>query len=360
MECDQCGARRPRTGPCPNCGAPPPGTYSSMRGWRGQGGKSAPRGSSGANWGQQGGYDQWGESYDDRPVGRSGGRNARRGQQYEDVDLERALVPTGNEMLPMQQGAGLPALPGMPTTDEEERALGIRRPAYIPATLGKRKRRLGSFRVLSGVLSVLLVCIASCGVATVFGRDRITNFIAPPIRKSLTPPTIDYSKVPGTPAATPGPRADVVKSAVTSKAVDTNFNPVDPTTQFLTGSTVYVALQVRNAPQDSKHVITVLWYVNGVFTTIRSKRDNVDPNNPNHYLSDMNASLGLQYPQPCVGEARVYWDLPDSAKTEQEIAPFLAQRLFFAVRDPAPTPVPTKQAPATTPAAASPTAPPKQ
>ena len=36
MECDQCGARRPRSGPCPECGAPAPGTYSSMRQWRDQ------------------------------------------------------------------------------------------------------------------------------------------------------------------------------------------------------------------------------------------------------------------------------------------------------------------------------------
>ena len=73
-------------------------------------------------------------------------------------------------MLPMDpngpgMGAGVPALPGMPQTDEEERAIGIRRPVYIPATGEKRKKKLGTWRVVSGVVSVMLICVASCGGA---------------------------------------------------------------------------------------------------------------------------------------------------------------------------------------------------
>ena len=197
MLCDQCGSERPRSGLCPECGAPPPGTYSSMRDWKGRGGPgesdrrsrggsggseqlpwradtSGRRGRSGGRWGGSG--DNWqDDGYDEPPASRrSNRRNRRPADGYDEVDLDRALVPARNEMMaPMEGGAGLPALPGFPQTDEEERMLGIRRPAFIPATSEKRKKRLSSWRVISGVLSVMLACIASCAAAGILGRDRI-------------------------------------------------------------------------------------------------------------------------------------------------------------------------------------------
>ncbi len=179
MECDQCGARRPRSGPCPECGAPAPGTYSSMRQWKDQSrtgqGPAVGRGS-GSSWkgnasssrlrNTRNGWDEGG--YEEEPPARSSAGNRRR-PNYEDVDLERALVPSARDMMPMDPnaigmagGAGLPAIPGLPQTDEEERAIGIRRPVYIPATGEKRKKKLGTWRVLSGVVSVMLFCIVSC------------------------------------------------------------------------------------------------------------------------------------------------------------------------------------------------------
>src|SRR5690349_13549245 len=115
MQCDQCGARRPRSGPCPECGAPPPGTFSSMRQWRDQ--SRSGRRDSGANWGAGGAgrsSSRWDEGegyddYDDRPASHSNPRNAaprRRTPDYEEVDLERALVPAHNDMLPMDPAMG--------------------------------------------------------------------------------------------------------------------------------------------------------------------------------------------------------------------------------------------------------------
>src|SRR5215469_7326091 len=151
MECDQCGARRPRSGPCPECGAPAPGTYSSMRQWR-----------------------------DQTRSGQGPAVRRRAGYDYDEGDLDRALVPAPSDMLAMDagalsMGAGLPALPGIPQTDEEERAIGIRRPVYIPATGLKRKKRLASWRVVSGIVSVMLFCVASCGVLALVGHNQLES-----------------------------------------------------------------------------------------------------------------------------------------------------------------------------------------
>ena len=234
MECDQCGARRPRSGPCPNCGAPPPGTFSSMRQWKDtsrsgegpaarRGAGDAGRRGSGASWQQQGGWDEGG--YEEPPAGRSSGRNRRGGRDYEDVDLERALVPTQGGLLPMDAAGmsvapGVPMVPGMPQTDEEERALGIRRPAYIPAT-GERKRKIGSWRVTSGVLSVMLVCIASCALAGLPGKNTLASLFPRFVSSTPTPINVDQSHVPITPVATEGPQGAHVLNVFTTKGQPT-------------------------------------------------------------------------------------------------------------------------------------------
>src|SRR5262245_21521816 len=94
VECDQCGARRPQRGPCPECGAPPPGTFNSMRQWKdrartGEGPAVGQRGGgargSGAGWQRGGGWDD--EDDYDQPPARSGRNRRRGGADYEEVDL---------------------------------------------------------------------------------------------------------------------------------------------------------------------------------------------------------------------------------------------------------------------------------
>ena len=193
-----------------------------MRQWRGdtQGpaeGSSAGRGGRGSGTNlQRGGWDEGG--YDDPPPSRSGGRNRRGGRQdYDDVDLGQALVPVHDDLLPMDpssMGVGVPALPGMPQTDEEERALGIRRPVYIPAT-GERKRKLGTWRVTSGVLSVMLVCVASCALAGLLGRNTILGFLVGPVHTTVTPIYVSTANIPVTPVATPGAQSTLASNVVT-------------------------------------------------------------------------------------------------------------------------------------------------
>jgi hypothetical protein len=193
------------------------------------------------------GWDEGG--YEDEPPARSSAGNRRR-PNYEEVDLEQALVPAQHDMLPMDpnalgMGAGLPALPGIPQTDEEERAIGIRRPVYIPATGEKRKKKLGTWRVLSGVVSVMLICVASCGAAALFGHSTLTSFFSNPRTHTISALPYSTAGVPITPVATPGAQHNYVTQIVTAQGVSTDFVAVNQPSPFKAGQQVDVICQVR-------------------------------------------------------------------------------------------------------------------
>jgi hypothetical protein len=280
--------------------------------------------------------------------GRSDSRNRRPGD-YQEVELGRALVPRQNELPPMNVGAGLPALPGMPTTDEEERALGMRRPVYIPAAGEKRKRRVSGFRVVSGVLSVMLVCIATCAGAALLGGNRIAASLPHIQRTQQTPITYDFSQVPATPVSTPGAAAKYIIGTTTARNVDSSYAPIDPTTHFTVNETVYIAYQVPNVPVNSHHVVSIRWFSRGIDVGLGMVKNQtyseLDPKPGDPHCSstvcNFNADFALNYPQAGVGMAKIYWDKPASDTGDGATNPYLAQTLYFAIEPPAPTPTPT-------------------
>lgn len=373
MECDQCGAYRPRSGPCPECGAPPPGTFSSLRNWRGGSSANNPNASrsrsssrgSGGNWGgsssrrgsgaQWGGGNDWEEDEYDEPQAplRSSARNRRRAPQDDEIDLGRALVPNNVDMAPMMQtGAGVPAIPGFPESDDEERALGIRRPVYIPATGEKRKKRLSSWRIMSGVLSVMLICVASCALAGFVGRSQIEKIFQKPISVIPTQVSYDFSKVPVTPVATKGPGANFIQSATTAHAVDKRYVPVDVTSHFHAGDTVYVVAFVRGLPKDQKHTLTVEWYLGSVKLDLpgTAQTSVVVDGGKN---ADLNVAFALNYPSPGLGSAKVFWDL-DKVGKGQSTDSSLALTIYFAVDTAVSTATPGKGTPGSSTPGATP------
>jgi len=249
-------------------------------------------------------------------------------------------VPAPQDLAPVNVGSALPAIPGLPQTEEEERALGIRRPVYIPAAAEHHKRRISSFRVISGVLSLMLICIASCTGLAILGKTGFEN-VFPNKRYSSTAQgnaasITNYTQVPATPAATPGVAAKYVTSATTARNVDNNFAPVDITSKFTVNNLVYVVLSVRNVPKSTQHTLSVRWFLNTLDVQLPPnaliKKD---------IVQDSNAYFALQYPQPGLGMVKVYWDRPASDSGDGSTNPYLAQTLYFAVQPPVPTVTPT-------------------
>ena len=230
-------------------------------------------------------------------------------------------------MAPMEGSAGLPALPGFPQTDEEERMLGIRRPAFIPATSEKRKKRLSSWRVISGVLSVMLACIASCAAAGILGRDRIEALWGKPVKIVTTQPAVDLSGIPVTPVATPGAAAKTAKlsQVVTALHRQGNCSPVEPSSYFHVGDAVWVFVILKQPAKG--HTISVQWFVNGT---------DVNPPSADKttlILGDNSASacFSLQYPTPGKGSVKVYWDRPANDADNNPYDPSLMATINFAV-----------------------------
>lgn len=242
---------------------------------------------------------------------------------------------------------GVPAVPGM-APEEVERLLGIRRPVYIPATGKKRQIRIGSWRVISGVLSVILMCVASCGVASVFGKKYLATLYQGSGVNSTAQP-VDYSPLASVKGAVPGAAAKFVIGAVTAQGVDASYNPVRPNSSFLVKDPVYVVVQVRNATSGT-HNLCVRWYLNGAYLPLPSAAQlcvTIDKPNVNVYFS-------LVYPQPGVGSARLYWDRPANDTSDSTTDPALAQTISFGVylpNQPTVTPVTPTATPNKTPSA---------
>lgn len=354
MECDQCGAPRPRMGPCPECGAPPPrlgarGTAggSGARGRSQPGGSSGSRRTSGTNWGGgggggllsrdsgsrrrgQGSGDSWDDEYADYggAPGRSGAGRFGSGD-YGGVDPSRALVPQYDEAMPPSAEGGMMAgLPGFPQTDEEERAIGLRRPAYIPATEPRRKKKLSSGRVISGVLSILVVSVGVCGGLGFLGQQRLAQMFTGPLRSFIASPTVDLSQIPVTPVSTPGPSSKFVVSAVTAQAKDPQNNPIDVTSQFTVNSTVYVVVKILGASQTTSNTLTCRWFLNGVDYNLKQDTSTtIAPNKASGY----NGYCGLTYYQTGVGMVKIYWNKPTSDTGDAPNDKYLAQTIRFGV-----------------------------
>ena len=371
MECDQCGAPRPRWGACPECGAPPP-RFSSQSGPGASGtrGRSLPgsgsRGGSGAQWGSgsSGGgllrrdsgsprrgksADGWEDEYDNytnASPSRSGGRFS---SGDHGIDPSRALVPQQqyNEVMPPSAEGGLMVgLPGFPQTDEEERAIGMRRPAYIPATEPKRKRKLSSGRVVSGLLSILLVTVGVCGGLAFAGQKQLER-ITGPFKIVMASPTVDLRQIPATPASTPGPQAKIVQSVVTAHAIDAKYNAEDESTIFLVNSTVYVVANIVGASQTTANTFSCTWYLNGVNYQLNSGKQTSLPAGK---ASNFHAYCALPYYQTGIGMVRLYWNRPASDSNDGPNDAYLAQTIKFAVVASMPTtPAPGTPKPGVTP-----------
>jgi hypothetical protein len=242
------------------------------------------------------------------PVPYQGGRRSWT-QSDPDQEYDEPAGSSPNLPARIEPGArgGFPALP-----DEEvvaRIAPGRKPPAFIPATRARRPYKLGRYRIVSGVLSLVIVVLAVggglgfLGVHTglfqkVFGAKTLAPF-------NFEFPQPTSAALSGTPQPTPGDAnaVKVIVKVTTAKNYTNNYDPVNVTSTFKVNDTVNVLWQVRNAKAND--VISIKWFQDN--TPITS----IDKKNTQEAISkdgNWNGVFGLAYPTPSLGSAELYYN----------------------------------------------------
>ncbi len=217
-------------------------------------------------------------------------------------------------MVPIQDRM-LPALP----SEEEEQALGIRRPSFIPATEDRKGPRPSRWRVISGVLSLAILSIGLCGLSAYLiktnvipGVNNLLGFSKP---NTSTKPQLSVpaaytgAKTLVTPAATPNA---AITTIITTNSVSQNLlkdlTIGNPQAVFLSNETIYVVLRVEQKSKVGDN-ITIRWFFNSA--EITQSLETLNPKCCSATLTTANPTyvyFQVNIPQVGFGYAQIYYN----------------------------------------------------
>lgn len=188
---------------------------------------------------------------------------------------------------------------------------------YMPPMYTKPRPIIPRYRIISGLLSILIVSLLVCGGATYYAKASgnlkllgrsITG--APParIQPTATLPLPDPPNKTDT-----GPAYSKIPAATTTLRIDKNDTPLQPTRIFQVNQQFYLTFTMPNA---SGGAVTAKWYMNGDFY----QETPLSPNGAKQGTGMVNAWILMKYETPAEGTVELYWNNQ------------LAQRLYFVVR----------------------------
>lgn len=350
MLCPYCkSARIENDTPCPNCGAPSPllqatSTQAIHTPWESQVPQISFKHAAVQGWQQpanaQGTIDTWTQSGTQanwqqnpslawqtqswqQPAGIA--QTASPAQELSPDQDKQSLLP-----VPYQGGAGenrqptlalqlipehtvqqlLPSLPDIPEQ------------VYVAPMYTKPRPLTPKYRVISGLLSVIIVSLLLCGGAGYYaktsGKLDIVGQTFANIFGNGAPPNLQPTagaQLPDPPMQTAndiGPAFNTIPSAATALDVYNGSNLArDNQNVFQPGQKFYVVFTVRAKENGT---VTTKWFTNKQFFKILTY-SGIKAN------ENKNAVLGpIQYEQPTEGMVELYWNNK------------LAQRLYFVVR----------------------------
>ncbi len=306
MLCPYCNAFRPATTePCPQCKAPSPLVMNMGGGYQGP---PAP-----ATWGGPG-----------NPAPGSGWNNQApqapfQLEAYGNTPWGQGMVPQGApgpvqqnppSMLPVPyQGAPQPMSQNLPAAGSLAPADGS---IYVPPMYTKPRAIIPRYRAISGLISVLVVFALLCAGTTYYakatGKLSFLHQIIGDARPANVKPTRTILLPPPQTANQFGSASTIITSAATASTIDKRTaQPLNETTQFKAGDTIYLTYSVHpKAPGK----VTVKWYTNKNF---------YEESNPIPVADAVSGYVPIQYSQAAEGMVELYWN-------DQ-----LAMRLFFVV-----------------------------
>ena len=311
MLCTFCNtARLANEAPCPQCGAPSPliaganGTYGNM-------GAPVP---SPLMWGSP-------------PLPSS---NVQVNNQAQQVLPQTPQVQQQSTLpVPYQPQQALSTMPqgalgGMETTAilpipaQNLSALVATLPEeagtiYVPPMYTKPRPLIPRYRIISGLLSVLIVTILVCAGTGYYvkasgklaGLGQLYGVIPPP---NVTPMATAPLRDPPTTQQT-GPAYGIINSATTTSRINSQHVAQQQDTVFKPGQPIYLTYSVQNPKAPG--VVTIKWFTNGLFYQSSTTRT---------IAGAITGYTEEVYVQPAEGKVELYWN-------EQ-----LAIRLYFVVR----------------------------
>ena len=297
MLCPFCNAFRPATTePCPQCKAPSPLVMNMGGGYQGP---PAP-----ATWG--GPNNQAPQA----PFQREAYNNTPWGQGMVPQGAPGPVQQNPPSMLPVPyQGVPQP----MP---QNLQAAGSLAPAdgsiYVPPMYTKPRAMIPRYRAISGLISVLVVFALLCAGTTYYakatGKLSFLHQVIGDARPANVKPTPTIMLPPPQTANQFGPAATIITSAATASTIDkTTAQPLNETTQFKAGDTIYLTYSVH---PKAPGMVTVKWYTNNNL---------YEESKPIPVADAVSGYVPIQYSQAAEGTVELYWN-------DQ-----LAMRLFFVV-----------------------------
>jgi hypothetical protein len=188
---------------------------------------------------------------------------------------------------------------------------------YVPPMYTKPRPIIPRYRIISGILSILIVSLLACGGASYYAKasgnlkllGRAITGAPPASIQPTTSPTL-----PDPPAkAVTGPAYSKIPAATTTLRIDKNFTPLQPTRIFQVNQQFYLTFTM---PSMSGGTVTAKWYMNGNFY----RETTVGSNSAKQGTGMVNAWISMQYETPSEGSVELDWNNQ------------LAQRLYFVVR----------------------------
>lgn len=188
---------------------------------------------------------------------------------------------------------------------------------HIPPMYTKPRAIIPPYRIISGLLSFLIVSTLFCSGAIYYAKASGKLAFVQQVWGGVQPPDLPSSKqaLPIPPLIPDyGPAKNIIDSASTASKIDTQHNvALQPTNVFAPNQFIYLTYSVH-APTTG--VVVLKWYTDGIlFKTITTK-----PIAPAKNGTFTNGSVVIEYPQPVEGKVELYWN-------DQ-----LAIRLYFVVR----------------------------
>ena len=222
------------------------------------------------------------------------------------MTAQQSSMMNGNALMPMpvqNTGAMLPALP------EEEGVI------YVPPMYTKPRAVIPRYRVISGLLSVIIVTALLCSGASYYVKASGKLTVLSQLYGLVPPPSVKARPTPvlPDPKANPdfGPGYSIINSAATNSRIDpVSHASAQPANAFQTNQTIYLTYSVQKPKTPG--VMTIKWFTNGSFY------QSTDPISVS--TTGITGFTTQKYAKPAEGMVELYWNNE------------LAIRLYFVVR----------------------------